>query len=172
MKKLLPFVFPLIALVIVIFLALRWYNAKTIRPEGKLTDFGEGMKIEDLSPAQTKQHTSAKDVKSVEFKAEGQTEGRGEVRYDLQDGKVYFTVSTNLPEYKDGEYQVWLKAVDSDAKRKAFVLTNEKGGYMGSAAISSETLPFEVLVTKVKKGSNDMGEVLLRAVIQKPAESK
>jgi hypothetical protein len=65
MKKILPFVFPLIALLIVLFLALRWYNAKTTRPEGKLTDFGEGMKIEDLTLDQIKQHAVAKDMKSV-----------------------------------------------------------------------------------------------------------
>jgi hypothetical protein len=109
-------------------------------------------------------------MKSVQLKGDEKTEAKGEVRYDIADGKIYLTVIANLPEYKDGEYQVWLKAVDSDLKRKALVLKNDKGGYMGSVALPAESLPFEVLVTKVKKDSSEAGEVLLRATIQKSTQ--
>jgi hypothetical protein len=45
-----------------------------------------------------------------------------------------------------------------------------KGGYTGSASISDQTLPFEVVVTRELKEDETMEEVILRGTIQK--ESK
>jgi hypothetical protein len=168
MKKFLPFVFPGVALILVLFLAVRWYNSRTVRPadDGKITQFGDGVQIEDLSKsASDKLRSGAKDEKSVELT--GADNLKGEVRYDITDGKVNFSVTANLPEIKDGQYQVWLKQVDGEAKRKAFVLTFGKGGYMGSAAISADLLPFQVIVSKETKNDDTMETSLLTGTITK-----
>lgn len=172
MKKFLPFVFPLIAFLIVIFLAVRWYNSKTRRGDGQIPDFADNVKIEDLGQTQVDQmkNQPAKDEKTVELNGTGEV--KGQVRYDVKDGKVYFSVYANLPQLSQGYYQVWLKKVDSDAKRPAFQLSFTKSGYVGSAAISSDTLPFEVVVTKQNNENEPMGAPLLRGVLPKEEQKK
>lgn len=163
MKKLLPFVFPVAALLLVAFLAFRWYGQRT-KPTGEITPFGEGVEIEDLSTAeQDKVMKGVGDYKTVTLTGSG--EAMGTVRYEVADGKVRFSVSADLPEITAGKYQVWLKATDSEAIRKAFVLEDSKSGFMGSAAISDETLPFEVLVTRELSDDNTPEDVVLRGVV-------
>jgi hypothetical protein len=172
MKKLLPFLFPAVALLIVVFLAFRWYNSRTARPDGKISQFAENQTIESLSQAEmNKFRRPVKDLSTVELT--GADNVTGNVRYEVVDGKISFTVNANLPELKEGVYQVWLKEVNGDAKRKAFTLELEKGGYTGSAAISSETLPFEVVISKEMNAKDDLMElILLKGVIQKDTAVK
>jgi hypothetical protein len=172
MKKLLPFLFPAVALLIVVFLAFRWYNSRTARPDGKISQFAENQTIESLTQAEVnKFRRPVKDLNSVELV--GADNAHGEVRYEVVDGKISFTVNANLPELKEGVYQVWLKEVNGDAKRKAFTLEFGKGGYTGSAAISADTLPFEVVVSKEMNANDDQMEMtLLKGVIQKDTAVK
>jgi hypothetical protein len=168
MKKLLPFVFPLIALLLVMFLAVRWYNARTSHKEGQVsqTEFAEGEKIENLSTDQmNKLKKPVKDLNTVDLK--GTENAMGQVRYDISDGRVYFSVVANLPELKEGFYQVWLKEMNGEAKKKAFVLVDSKGGFTGDASISATNLPFEVVVTRETKDDNDIETVVLQGTIQK-----
>jgi hypothetical protein len=174
MKKFLPFVFPLLALCVVLFLGYRWYATKTNRTEGKISDFGEGVKIEELSQAEIERLKStpapsgtpgAKDTKSVDLK--GADTAQGQVRYEVKDGRVSFSVIATLPELSTGKYQVWLKQVNGETKKKAFVLELTKSGYMGSAAISADTLPFEVIVTKETKDDDQMEATVLSGTLQK-----
>lgn len=146
MKKALPFVFPVAALLLVAFLAFRWYGQRTERT-GEITEFGEGIAIEELSGSELDSVIKGTgDYKSVTMT--GSDEAMGTIRYEIADGKVRFSVNADLPELESGMYQVWLKATDSEAIRKAFVLDQSKAGFMGSASISAETLPFEVVVTR------------------------
>lgn len=166
MKKFLPFLFPFIAFCIVIFLAIRWYNSKTAR-DGKIPEFADDVKVEDVNQAQIDQIKNiAKDQKTV--KLTGQGEVAGEVRYELKDGKVYFTVYANLSNPNPNtEYQVWFKQVDGTGTRKVFVLTEEKAGYMGSAAVPTTVLPLEVVVTEQSIGDTVMGGPLLLGTLPK-----
>jgi len=171
MRKFLPFVFPLLALLIVVYLGMRWYRTETSRntADKKPAQFADGAKIEDLSASTSSQlKTPAKDEKTVDMS--GSDNAKGQIRYELKDGKVYFSVFADLPELKDGEgvYQVWLKQVNGDQKRKAFTLENTKSGYTGGAAISMDTLPFDVVVTKQQSVSDDnMSSTLLSGTIEK-----
>lgn len=172
MKKFLPFVFPLVALLIVLFLGYRWYNSKTNRPEGKISEFAEGVKIEDLSDAKVNQLNTKKgiaDTNRVELK--GTDQAKGEVRYEIKDGKVSFTVLADLEELKEGRYQVWLKQVDGEAKKKAFALEYTKGGYIGSAAISADTLPFTVLISKEKNDDDQIELPVLSGTLTKEVKN-
>jgi hypothetical protein len=165
MKKFLPFVFPAIALAVILFLGFRWYNARTERT-GQVSDFGEGVEIEDLSGTeQNKILKGVGDFKKVELKGEG--ENMGEIRYEIKDGKVRFSVMATLPELTEGEYQVWLKKVGGEETRKAFVLESGKSGYVGSAAIDETLLPLDVIVSKELRPDTTVEEILLTGTLQK-----
>lgn len=169
MKKYVPFIFPAVALVIVLFLGYRWYVAQTTKPDGQISANGEGVKIENLSTdeANKMQGSQAKDLPSVELKSSEGTEGAGQVRYELKNDKVYFSVNGDLPVLKEGKYQVWLRQGSSDTKTKAFVLKESKSGYMGSAAFPSNMLPLEVVVSKEMTDDDQMETVVLTGTIQK-----
>lgn len=172
MKKFLPFLFPLIALIIVGVLIFRWYNSQTANKQGKIPDFAAGTQIEQLSSTDsTRLKKGAKDLATVDMK--GGQDMMGEIRYEVKDGKVLFSVIANLPPAENAQYQVWLQEVNGEAKKKAFVLAADKGGYIGSGSISADTLPFEVVVSLEKNKDDDQMEtVVLRGVIQKEAAAQ
>ncbi|NCN45379.1 MAG: hypothetical protein COU63_01495 [Candidatus Pacebacteria bacterium CG10_big_fil_rev_8_21_14_0_10_36_11] len=163
MKKFYPYIFPAAALLFVFFLLFRWYNLRTQR-EGMTSLLSDGVKIENLEPAEaTGFLKGTKDFKTENL--EGAGADLGEVRYEVKDGKVSFTVSAVLPKLSTGKYQVWLKETDSEGKRKAMVLEYSKGGYVGSASISSSTLPFEIIVSKEMNDDAQLEEILLKGMI-------
>jgi hypothetical protein len=163
MKKYTPYLFPLIVLAIVFFLIFRWYNLRTERVANDL--FGEGVQIENLTETEVDTVLNGlQDVSRVELEPEVET-ARGDIRYEISDGRVRFTVTAALPQVEEG-YQVWLKEVDGDRRRLAFALEERKGGYMGSAALSADLLPFEVVVTRnVPQVEDELVEVVLRGTI-------
>lgn len=164
MKKLYPYIFPAVSLLFVFFLLFRWYNLRTQR-EGMTSLLSDGVKIENLDPKEASSFLKGtRDYKTADLQGEGTN--MGEIRYEVQDGKVLFTVSATLPELKSGEYQVWLKETTGEGKRKAVVLEYTKGGYMGSASLNAETLPFEVIVSKEMKKDDSLEETVLKGVIQ------
>lgn len=165
MKKVLPFVFPVAAFALMAFLVFQWYGRNTAT-SGDIAEFGEGIEIEELAgPELDSVMKGTGDYSTV--KLEGSEEAMGQVRYEIKDGKVRFSVSAGLPEIEAGMYQVWLKAVDSDASRKAFTLEFSKSGYTGSAAISEETLPFEVVVTREMSDDDTMEQMVLKGTLSR-----
>lgn len=166
MKKYIPFIFPAIALLIVLFLGYRWYNAQTVKPTGEVVENGEGMKIDELSTEEAKKlQVGSKDLPSVDLKGSG--EGVGQVRYEVAGDRVSFTVSADLPELNEGMYQVWLRQLNNDSRAKAFVLDEGKAGYMGSASVTSSMVPFEVIVSKETKNDDQIETVVLTGTVEK-----
>jgi len=189
MKRYLPYVFPAAALLVVVFLTYRWYSQNTAGI-GQISEFAEGVEIEELSEQeQTNVSRGVGDIQTVQLQPVTQQEededaddsdteeelsevdeiaatATGQVRYEIVDGRVRFSVMATLPEQDLGYYQVWLKAVDSDAIRKAFLLELSKSGFMGSAAISADTLPFEVVVSYEMGEAAKPSNTLLTGVIQ------
>ncbi len=165
LKQFLPFIFPSAAIVLVVILAFRWYRLRNDQI-GKISEFAQGVEIEDLTEAERNSTlSSVKDVETIELQSDDEAI-MGEVRYEFSDDKVKFSVTTTLPQEDVAEYQVWLKEIDGQAVRKAFALAMLKGGYSGSAAISTETLPFEVVVSKEMVDDNLMEQILLRGVLE------
>jgi hypothetical protein len=166
MKRYLPFVFPAIAIIILLVLGYRWFSLQTDRA-GTISQFGEGVEIEDLNnnASASSMIRGSKDYKSVDLQGEG--EAMGQVRYENKEGKVTFMVTANLPELTAGEYQVWLKSPTSEEVKKAFVLEMNKGGYTGTGAVSAELLPFEVIVSEETRPDMTLEKVLLRGTINK-----
>ena len=164
-KQFLPFVFPTAAIILVVILAFRWYRLRNDQI-GKISEFAQGIEIEDLTEAERNSTLSGvKDIETLQLQSE-QELAMGEVRYEFSDDKVRFSVATTLPEEEVAHYQVWLKEVDGQAIRKAFALEMLKGGYIGSAAISAQTLPFEIIVSKEMVDDNLMEQILLRGVLE------
>lgn len=178
MKKFTPYVFPVIALLIVVFLLFRWYSDRTDTVT-KPVEFGEGVEIENLSENELSSVLKgSSDVATVEMSAAAQESSEtpesatGVIRYDIQEDKVLFSVLAQVPELDEGMYQVWLKQIDGEGMKKAFTLEMGKGGMMGSAALSTELLPFEVVVSKEMNANDDTVEsVLLKGVIEKPVDA-
>ncbi|NCN87657.1 MAG: hypothetical protein GW941_02045, partial [Candidatus Pacebacteria bacterium] len=54
----------------------------------------------------------------------------------------------------------------SEAIRRAFTLEYIKGGMSGTAAISSETLPFEIIVSKDSAEAIQPSEVILKGLVE------
>lgn len=169
MKKLLPFLFPLTSLAIVMFLAFRWYSNRTDR--GNITPFAENVSIEELtSEDTTKALNGVGDFETVEMTGEG--EETGKIRYEVSEDKVKFSVTANVENSQGENYQVWLKDPNSEAIRRAFALEYLKGGMSGTAAISSETLPFEVIVSQDSAEAEQPSKVILQGLVEAEDEAK
>lgn len=161
MKKVYPYVFPVVALLFVAFLAYRWYSLRTAPTE---TSLGEGVQIENLSQTEAERVLRGTgDFKTVDLK--GNPDFSGKLRYEVRDGRVYFSVMADLADLESGSYQVWVKNVGSEMANLAFPLEVGKAGYVGSAAVSVEDMPFEVMVTRQNVGQVEMGEVVLSGVV-------
>lgn len=165
MKQYTPYIFPLVVVGIVFLLVFRWYTMRTQQVEEQL--FGEGVQIENLSDAEVRDVlTGVGDYETIPLtSATGTEPAVGEIKYEIKDGRVRFTVSADL-DPADGPYQVWLKETTGDAKRLAFTLEEGKAGLFGSAALPDDLLPFEVMVTQQ---STESDQVLLRGTIAAPA---
>ena len=163
MKKYLPFIFPAIAILIVIFLAVRWYNLNTDK-KGQVNEFAQGIEVEDIDLQDIMAKNGAKDLEKVDLN-DNEGKSLGSIRYQIENQKVQLSVLASLPELTAGRYQVWFKQVDSDAVKKAFVLSEAKGGFLGSAAISADVLPFEVVVSKELVDDNILEEIVLKGLM-------
>lgn len=165
MKKILPFLFPLTSLAIVMFLAFRWYSNRTDR--GNITPFAENITIEELTTEDSAMALrGVGDFETVEMSNEDDSVADGQIRYEIKDGKVRFSVITNVEDSPSNSYQVWLKDPNSAAVRRAFQLTYLKGGMSGTAAIDASTLPFEVIVSMDEAGATVPSQVILRGLIE------
>lgn len=163
MKKYYPYIMPLLALLFVGFLAFRWYNLRTDRGE---IGMGEGVEIENLSESEVdKMLKGVDDLKTLNL--DGDAQYAGQVRYEIADGKVFFSVMADVPMIEDGEYQVWVRKIDSESASKAFAMVYGKAGYIGSAGLSDADLPIEIIITKQSIGDSEMGEVFLKGILNK-----
>jgi len=161
MKKIYPYIFPAVALLFVLFLLFRWYSLRTQR-EGMTSLLNEGVVIQELSSSDMMMGVG--DFDTVMLQGEDPTH-LGEVRYEVEDGELQFSVSASLPTLASGSYQVWLRQED-DVQRRAFKLEYAKGGFMGSASIDASTLPLEVVVSMESLDDDILEEVLLTGMIE------
>ena len=168
MKKIYPYILPALALLIVFILTIRWYAERTA-DKGQVGQFGEGVEVESIDPEDLDDFLSG--VNEMEtITMEGSDDlSTGEIRYEIRDDKIYFSVNALLESPESGHYQVWLRSLDGTDQLKAFELSYGKAGYFGSAAVVTEILPFEVLVAHQDNG-DDIGEVLFSAVVEHEVE--
>ncbi|GIK84287.1 MAG: hypothetical protein BroJett025_09090 [Patescibacteria group bacterium] len=163
MKKYTPYIFPLVVLGIIFMLVFRWYTLRAERSEYAL--LGEGVEIENLSQEEmVKSIKGVGDYESIDLTSQD-PENNGVVRYELKDDKVRFSVMANLPE-PTTEYHVWLRSIDGTAMREVFTLVAGKGGYIGSAALPSELLPFEMIISESAQAEVADENYVLRGTLE------
>ena len=160
-KKFVPYIFPLLAFAFVVFMFVRWYS-------NRVAEQGNGLLSSDLeivSLTQEEEESMIRgttDFSTVEMMAVG--ESNGEIRYQLTEDKLNFTVTANLPDSKEA-FVVWLKEIDGDAKKKVFTLVYSKAGFIGSASVPAEVLPVEVVVST--ESDLLLEDAFLRGIIEK-----
>lgn len=145
LKKLLPFILPIIALILVIVVVSRWYNNRT-EEEIALPDYSEGLEIENLSQSELEALDNMRLGVGNYEKITMTGEHSGEIRYEISDDKVYLTVTVALPE-TNNVYQLWLLD-NTGAYSKSNVLTYGKGGFYTALAISVSKLPITLVVSE------------------------
>ncbi len=162
-KQYYPFIVPAISLILVLFLAFRWYNLRTQRDS--ISDVTQ-VEVEDLTQEELLVVQGASDVSTVDLKSETDEPAIGQVRYKVEDERVLITITADLPELETESYQVWF-AGQGKEPQQAFMLTRSKAGYLGSASLNIENLPLEVLVTD-QSGvtAGQMGRQLLKGLIE------
>lgn len=161
MKKIYPYIFPAVALLFVLFLLFRWYSLRTQR-ESMTSLLNESVVIQELSSADAMMVVG--DFDTVTMEGEDPTH-LGEIRYEVVDGELLFTVSASLPTLDSGNYQVWLRQ-ENNVQRRAFMLEYAKGGFIGSASIDASTLPLEVLVSMESLDDDILEQILLTGMIE------
>jgi len=175
MQKISPYIFPLIVTAIVFFLVYRWFDSR-----GQISDtleYGEGIEIENLSETEAAEFSSASDLATTpleapEAESSDQTfNGSGSIRYEMSEDRVRFSVISNLPE-TDEAYRVWIRTVGAENLTEAFALAELKSGYSGTAAVSTDQLPLEVILSTASNQSDVLDNVLLRGVITAPESSE
>jgi hypothetical protein len=170
MKRVTPYIFPLIVIAIVFFLVYRWYSLRG-QQNAENGQYGEGIEIENLTEddADSILRGTGNLQTAPLTQDEGSTAqvpGAGAIRYEIQDGRVRFSISADLPD-PITPYTVWIRTVGSDNLTQAFTLFMGKGGYMGTAALSEELLPLEVIVSQATNKSEVLDQVILRGTINK-----
>ena len=168
MKQYTPYIFPLAVATVVFLLVYRWYSLRSQQPEYAL--LGEGVTIENLSQEElTDSLLGVGDYEKVELTAVN-PEDSGLISYEVAEDVVRFSVMATLPE-TEAAYKVWLKSPTENAMREAFVLEIGKGGYIGSAALSAELLPFEVIVSTASDAKAADETSLLRGTLPAPEQT-
>lgn len=171
MKKFSPYIFPALVVLLVVFLITRWYDRR-----GTISDYGEGIQIENLSEEELTDaltgvgdYTTLPLEKTATDTASLTGSDTGLLRYEIEMDKVKLSVI--LAEYNlDNSYYVWLLPDGADKPQQAFVLTEGKGGLIGSGAFSVDQLPVEVLITKGSGLGVDQTNVVLKGKIEAPKD--
>ncbi|MEX0895814.1 MAG: hypothetical protein WDZ94_02650 [Patescibacteria group bacterium] len=168
MQKISPYIFPLIITAIVFFLVYRWFES---RGEVETLEYGEGIEIENLSESEAADilggvgDLASTPLEAPEDPEPGQTPGTGSIRYEISEDRVRFSVSAGLSA-EDEPYRVWIRTVDQANLTEAFVLTEGKAGYMGTAAVSADLLPLEVIVSAATSEADVFDQVILKGIIE------
>ena len=144
LQNFLPYIFPLIAIILVVVMFTRWYKGKTAEAPVSLLD--SQLEVESLpTGVQDEIIKGATDYSMLDM--QGENMATGELRYQIKDDKLSFTVTADLPESKE-DYAVWLLDSANDAQKRIFNLKYSKAGYVGSAMVRAEVLPVKVVVAK------------------------
>lgn len=193
MKALVPYIFPLLVVLIVFFLIFRWYGNR----QNLNQDIGEGITIENLSESELSDVLKGVgDYKTVELESVSELQSEssssdseqtrlsqevksnlrkllGVVKYELDGDRLRLSVVAEPEEVAkesfdstdQPKYTVWLKKKDAKDVQRAFELVDTKGGLVGSGSLSVSMLPLEVYVTQGNEWRDDLSLLVLRGEI-------
>ncbi len=146
MKKFIPYIFPIIALIIVIVLAFNWYSNRT-QEEIPTPPVSAGAEIEELSVSELEALDALGrglgNFQTLDLIGQG---GLGEVRYEKRDNQVFFTVVANLLAPDSGNYQLFIKPAGAADFIASEHFTFGKAGYLAGTVLDLTQLPVEIQV--------------------------
>ena len=172
MKKYTSYILPAVIILFAFSLIFRWFRGRQLADQS-LSEYGEGIKIEDLTETELSDVLKGGgDFEELELEQSPETsveQSSGMIRYEIKDDKVKLSVMSSLPKPESSLYQVWLRTLDDSTLQRIFILEENKGGYMGTAAVSAELLPFEIIVSREQQTDSKLEEVILRGSIHDTA---
>ena len=158
MKKFLLIALPILAVIIVAVFGYNWYKQRTAE-RLSVPEVTAGTEIEELSTSELAALENLRrgvgDYQSVKMTGSGV----GEVRYEIKDGKVLFSVNANLPTDQEQIYHLWLKEAQATDFVQSKILEDTKGGLIASSAVAIDKLP---IALEIRVGET----VILRGEIQ------
>lgn len=161
----LPYILPILSLLLVSFMFFRWYRARTSEAPRDFLN-SENLQLESFPAEQEESFIKGtSDFNTVSMEATGVA--NGEIRYQLEGNKLHLMVTADLPKSEES-YAVWLRNPQTQSQKRVFNLVEGKAGYFGTVSLSTEVLPVDVLVSK----SSDLllNDVVLEGKIEAQVE--
>jgi len=166
MKKYLPIILPIAALALVAFLGMRWYRSRELT-EVSMPEVASSAPINPMTnddrATLDRLAQGLGDYQAVNLDAAGHN-AVGEIRYQIVDDRVLFSVNANLDTTTGTQYHVFIKTADSDQAQDIGTLADTKGGLIASHSLSVNSLP---LTVEIRDGEN----VILTGTINPPEAS-
>jgi hypothetical protein len=162
MKKFFPFILPALVVIAIIYLGYQFYQKRT---EERLTvpEVTAGTEIENLSASELALLENIQkglgDYETIKMTGTG----IGEIRYEIRDGKVLFSVNANLPTGAGEIYTLYIKEASAPDFTTSKTLEEGKGGLFASAAVTIDKLPITIEIRQESA-------VVLRGEIQAPSQ--
>jgi hypothetical protein len=161
LKKLLPFVLPLIALILIIIIVSRWYRGQTNNSIAT-PEYTEGLEIENLSQSELEALENIKqglgDYQKVDFTGVY----TGEVRYEVKEDRLFLSITANLPETA-AAYTLWLTSGATTTRSND--LTLSKTGYHTALVTTIDKLPLTLIISEDTANAATPSKELLRATV-------
>ncbi len=171
MKALIPFILPLVVLIILGAAFWRWVQNNS-KPE--ISDNAASVEVMEVDQATTTELArGADDVPTVNMVTpdnapESADDSQARVRYQIEGNTASLLVLASLVDQTE-EYTVWLKPSNSEVLTRAFVLEEGKGGLMGTASVPVSSLPLTVYLTTADTMADVPTNTYFEAVIPAPA---
>lgn len=170
MKALIPFILPLVVLIILGAAFWRWVQNNS-KPE--ISDQAASVEVTDVDEATTSELArGAADVPTVTMVAPENapadtTDSQARVRYQISGDTASLLVLASLANPAE-TYTVWFKPANSDVLTRAFVLEEGKGGLMGTASVPVSSLPLTVYLTTAESAADVAANTYFQAVVPAP----
>lgn len=194
MKALIPFILPLVVLIILGVVFWRWVQNNSNEPA--ISDSAASVQVMEVDQATTTELArGASDVPTVEMTSpedapEAADNSSARIRYQIKDNAVSLLVLASLatrvqaarqaaqneattagevqPTPSDPKYIVWFKPAGQETLTRAFELEVGKGGFMGTASVSLDALPMTVYITTAETMADVPANTWFEATIPAP----
>ena len=152
--KYLPFLLPVLAIIVMIFLAWRWYAMQT-KTEVMVPPTSPKIEIESLNSddqallTQLSKGQGDYQTTKMTIVNANETIGIATLRYEIQEDITLVSIFADLESLGEEEkYQVWLSPAGTDEWQPSDLLVLQKAGYIASLAVKTEVLPMKIKITR------------------------
>lgn len=170
MKALIPFILPLVVLIILGAAFWRWVQNNSQPAIDPNAASVEVMEVDEASV--TELARGAADVPTLNMVApanapEDAVDAHARIRYQIDGNNASLLLLATVPDQTQ-TYTAWFKPANSDVLTRAFVLEEGKGGLMGSASVPVSSLPLTVYLTTADNMADVASNTYFEAIIPAP----